>query len=98
MITTYSRSGRRTDYTAEEELSELHAVGEAERQLLLTELVCAGKRVDLLLNEVRRIYVALRGDIIDVDTAMEWLGEAQGLEFLMLEGEPGDAAGKDEKK
>ena len=63
-------------------VSEFREAAEVERAYMILELQCARRRVRLLLNEVDRIGVALKGNLIDVDTAMEWLCEARGLDFF----------------
>jgi hypothetical protein len=57
------------------------------RAYVLAELRCARKRAQLALNEIDRIGMALKGGVIDSDTALEWLAETGTLEFLHPETE-----------
>jgi hypothetical protein len=57
------------------------------RAYTLAELRCARKRAQLALNEIDRIGIALKTNLIDPDTALEWLAETGTLEFLHPETE-----------
>jgi hypothetical protein len=52
------------------------------REYVLAELRCARRRAQLLVVEIETIGVALRGDFIDPDGAIEWLRDANALDFL----------------
>jgi hypothetical protein len=50
---------------------------------VLSELRLARKRALLLVNEIEVIGVALKGGIVDPDTALEMLADANCLDFLL---------------
>jgi hypothetical protein len=54
------------------------------REYVLAELRCARQRAQLLVLEIETIGIALRGFVIEPEMAMEWLSEANALDFLML--------------
>jgi hypothetical protein len=72
------------------ELKEFRDAGRAYNDYLLQELRCARTRAKLIVNEIERIGVALKGGVIDADTAMIWLRDVNALEFLHLERGNGD--------
>jgi hypothetical protein len=51
---------------------------------LLGQLTCAGIRARLLTAEIDTIRVALRGNFITPDGAIEWLHEAGGLGLVTV--------------
>ena len=53
------------------------------REYVLAELRCARQRAQLLVMEIETIGIALRGQVIEPEVAMEWLGEANALDFLI---------------
>jgi hypothetical protein len=55
---------------------------------IMAELRLARKRARLLINEIDSIGMALKGRLIDGDTAVIWLAEANGLRFLQVGQEP----------
>ena len=60
-----------------------HPDAKAYREYVLAELRCTHRRAQLLVLEIETIGVALRGDIITPDGAMEWLAGANALDFLI---------------
>jgi hypothetical protein len=55
---------------------------EDNREYLLADLRLAHKRAELLVRDIQRIGIALKGGVIDCETALEWLWEANCLDFL----------------
>jgi hypothetical protein len=53
------------------------------REYVLAELRCARRRAQLLVLEIETIGIALNGNIVGPDGALEWLAEANALDFLM---------------
>ncbi len=61
----------------------VHPDAKAYREYVLAELRCAHRRAQLLVLEIGTIGVALRGDIVTPDGAMEWLASVNALDFLI---------------
>lgn len=59
-----------------------HPDAKAYREYVLAELRCARRRAQLLMLEIETIGVALVGNVIEPDTAIAWLADANALEFL----------------
>lgn len=59
-------------------------------QFVLAELRAARHRARLYVAEIETIGVALKGGMIDAETAVEWLADANALEFLGERAEPGE--------
>ena len=53
------------------------------REYMLAELRCARTRAKMLVNEIETIGVALKGEVIDSETAIQWLKDANALKFLI---------------
>jgi hypothetical protein len=52
------------------------------REFVLAELKCAELRAKLLTNEIAAIEIALNGNMINAETAVAWMDQANALEFL----------------
>jgi hypothetical protein len=55
----------------------------AYREYVLAELRAARTRALLVVNEIETIGIALRGGIVDADSAVEWMAGARALGFLL---------------
>ena len=53
------------------------------RQYVIAQLRLAHMRVRLLLNEIEVIGKALKAGLIEPDPAIQWLRDANGLEYLL---------------
>lgn len=53
------------------------------REYVLAELRCARQRAKLLVLEIETIGIALNGNVVDPEIALDWLAEANALDFLM---------------
>jgi len=64
---------------------ESAAVCEEQQYLfyVLAELRCARIRALMLMKEIEVIGVALKGNMITPEVAMEWLSDANALDFLL---------------
>ena len=51
-------------------------------EFVLAELKCAGLRARLLVADIDSIGAALRGEFIDVDSAIAWANEIGALGFM----------------
>lgn len=70
----------RRDFAAR--VAGTHPDEAAYRDYVLRELRLAHKRAKLLVLEIETIGVALRGGIVDADSAIVMLHEANALDFL----------------
>ena|ERR1700677_3606774 len=55
---------------------------------VLAQLRCAHMRARLYVNEIELIGIALKGCIIDAETALQMMRDAGSLEFLIQTEEP----------
>jgi hypothetical protein len=51
-------------------------------EFMLAQLRCAGLRARLIVTEIDSISVALRGNFITPDGALEWLRDAGALDLI----------------
>jgi hypothetical protein len=59
-----------------------HADDKAFREYVLAQLRCAHFRARLYVKEIAMIGIALRGGVVDAETAVQMLRDANALDFL----------------
>ena len=60
-----------------------HADVQKFREYVLAELRCARKRAQLLICEIETIGIALSAGMVDSETALALMHEANALDFIM---------------
>lgn len=58
------------------------------QEYVLAQLRCSHMRARLYVNEIELIGVALKGGIVDAETALQMMHEAGTLDFLIQAEEP----------
>lgn len=68
------------------------------RRFVVAELRCARQRARLLMKEIEAIGIALSSGLIEPGLALEWLAEANGLDFLQPPEPPWERPETDKKQ